>query len=126
MSSREISIKPQHLGGLRIQRIRLLAKPLCVILLTIFVVSLVLVACGSGTKVGTVTGFGQAVSAGGGMVQSYVTVKLDVDGTEAKAWLPQDDELWNTMRQRAKSGNIRIEIKREEEYWIFVRVLSND
>ena len=77
MSNMEISIKPQHLGSLCIQRVRLLAKPLYVVLLIMVTVSFVLAACGSGTKVGTVTGFGQSVPAGGGLVQSYVTVKLD-------------------------------------------------
>ena len=125
MSNIKVTIKPQHLSVLFIQRVRLLAKPLYVVLLIMLAVSLVLAACGSGTKVGTVTGFGQAVPAGGGLVQSYVTVKLE-DGTEVKAWLPQDDELWSTMQQGAKYGTIRIEIKREGEFWKFVRLLPKD
>lgn len=125
MRSMENSTKPQNIGSLYIQRIHLLAKPLCSTLLITFVISFVLSACGPETKVGTVTGFGQSIPAGGGMVQSYVTVKLD-DGTELKAWLPQDDELWTTMRLGAKSGKIRIEIKHEGEFWKFVRVLPKD
>jgi len=89
----------------------------------IFVLSIVLTGCGSGTKVGTVTGFGQAI---GGTVQSYVTVILDDDGTEVKAWLPQDDELWNTMQQGAKSGTIRVEVERDGEFWKFVRILPKE
>jgi predicted small secreted protein len=102
-----------------------MAKPLSVALLIVFALSFLLAACGSEKKAGTVTGFGQAVPAGGGSVQSYVTVNLDEDGTEVKAWLPQDDALWSTMRQGASSGSIRVEIQRDGEFWRFVQVLRH-
>lgn len=102
-------------------------KPFWLIsMLLIFVLSIALTGCGSGTKVGTVTSFGQAVPAGGGMVQSYVTVMLDDDGTEVEAWLPQDDALWNTMRQGANSGAIRVEVKRDGKFWKFVQILPKE
>ncbi len=100
-------------------------KTLCSIWLITFVLSFTLTGCGHRTREGTVTGFGQAVPAGGGMVQSFVTVKLD-DSTETRVWLPQNQELWTTMRRGARSGRIRIVAKRDGEFWKFVRILPRD
>lgn len=80
-------------------------------------------ACGPETKTGTVAEFGQSVSAKGGMVQSYVVVKLE-DGTELKAWLPSDDAVWTDMRNAAGKGSTRIEIKQDGKFWRYVRAVK--
>jgi hypothetical protein len=95
-------------------------------MLLIFVLGIILTGCGSGTKAGTVTGFGQTIPAGGGMVQSYVTVILDDTGEEVDAWLPQDDKIWTTMRQGASSGKIRVEVKYDGEFWRFVQIVPEE
>jgi hypothetical protein len=109
----------QHLSHQIPQYTRVL-KAACLALLLVLV-SLTVTACAE-KKVGLVTNFGQSIPAGGGMVQSFVTVKLD-DSTELRAWLPQDDKIWNMMRTGAKSGKIRVEVQREGEFWKFVQVL---
>jgi len=106
-------------GSPRTRRVHVLPKPLYLALSMALAISFVLSACGSETKAGTVTGFGQSL---GGMVQSFVTVELD-DGTQVKAWLPEDQKVWDTMSRGANSRTIRVEITREGESWKYVRVL---
>jgi protein-disulfide isomerase len=84
--------------------------------------SFLLTACGNKNESGRVIKFGQAVLAGGGIVQSYVRVQLD-DGSEVLAWLPIDDALWVEMREAARSGKTLVEIKPQGDAWEFVQVL---
>jgi len=82
----------------------------------------IMIACGPRTETGTVTDFGQSVSASGGVVQSFVLVRLD-DGTEVRAWLPEDDQLWRNLDDGAKSRKLRIKIQKEGEAWRFAEIL---
>lgn len=123
MSSLKNLTKKYFTGFVFKRLIRIKSKPLYIALLVTFIISIMLIGCGGPKQEGTVTGFGQSVPSGGGMVQSFVNVELD-DGSELIAWLPQDDALWNTMRNRANSRSLRIEIQQEEDYWVYVRTVS--
>jgi hypothetical protein len=126
MSARKNEIRPKETyDNPHIQRGNSFPKPMFLLILVTLLTSLALTACGLRTETGRVIAFGQAIPAGGGLVQSYVTVELD-DGTEVYAWLPQDDSLWNTLQRGAASGNIRIKIRRDGEFWKFDQILEND
>lgn len=84
--------------------------------------AMLLTACGGQKQTGRVVAFGQSIPAGGGLVQSYIKVELD-DGTQVRAWLPQDDALWASMQKAARQGKTRVEIQQEKDYWMFVRVV---
>jgi hypothetical protein len=86
----------------------------------VLTVILAVAAC-TETKIGDVRSWGQSAPPGGGVVQSYVGVKLD-DGTEVTAWLPEDQALWDLMSARVRNGLAKqAEIKRDGKFWRFVR-----
>jgi len=75
-------------------------------------------SCTPKEKSGWADSFEQFVPASGGTVQSYLKVNLD-DGTEIKAWLPQDDELWGSLQNEIKNGRIRVDVSFDGEFWRF-------
>lgn len=94
------------------------------LILIIMISGMILSACGAETQEGTTTGYGQMIPAGGGLVQSFVDVELD-DGSEVRVWLTQDDNLWRRMNTGASQG-IRIEFKRENDYWMFTDYVNEN
>lgn len=84
-----------------------------------FISLFIMTACGKKIGIGKVTSFNQSVPVSGGIVQSFVTVKL-ADGTEVKAWLPQGSDLWRTLSERKA---ICIKIQRKRNIWRFVEIL---
>ena len=91
-------------------------------LVVLIVAGMPLAACTS-TKTGTVTQFGQSIPAGGGMVQSFIEVKLP-DGNVVRAWLENDDKLWTEMHSAAESGRTKVEIRLEGKFWRYVRMVQ--
>jgi TolB-like protein len=79
-------------------------------------------ACSQTLETGQVTGFGQSAPVSGGMVHSFVIVTLH-DRTEVTAWLPDDDRLWRTLSNGAKSHAIRVKIQRKGNAWRFVEIV---
>jgi hypothetical protein len=104
-----------------------------IVLLVISVASvMVLLACGTETAQGRITGAYQPLRSG--MVQMYIEVELD-DGTEVDALLPmrppyvEDQKIWDKVSSSVRSGgHLRVEIQRKGsgEAWEFVRFLSNE
>jgi hypothetical protein len=97
-------------------------------LLAIFMFSLLLFQTGCSGRVeqGKVTGFGQSM----GVVQSFVRVEL-ADGTEVKAWLPQDDELWTKMQRYVRNGGpgemfVEIRYNRSKDYWEYLKIVEKE
>jgi hypothetical protein len=101
-------------------------QPARIVLLVILVTSVVLLsACGTKTAQGKITGAYQPLRSG--MVQMYIEVELD-DGTEVDALLPQDDEIWDKVRESVRRGwHLRVEIQRKgsEASWEYVRFLDD-
>lgn len=76
---------------------------------------------------GKVVGFGQSMS---GMVQSFVMVELS-DGSEVRAWLPMDDDLWDEMSSAAENSErsdviVEIKFNKSENYWDYVKVVPKE
>ncbi|NIM13314.1 MAG: hypothetical protein GTO45_14475 [Candidatus Aminicenantes bacterium] len=116
------SIRPGCRKISAIQPVYSFSKSLYTALITISVSLLLLTNCGQMTKKGTVTNFGQSVPLKGGLVQSYVSVEFD-DGTKGKAWLPNDQNVWDTFRREAQYHWVRIEIQRKGKIWKYVKTL---
>lgn len=78
------------------------------------------------TEYGSVVQFGQTFPTGGGQVQSFITVVIS-DGTEVKAWLPMEQEIWDTFSAGVRSNaRMVVELRRggQDEPWKFHRVLT--
>jgi polar amino acid transport system substrate-binding protein len=78
---------------------------------------------GRGVEQGEVVKFGQAIPAGGGLVQSFVVVET-VDGEEITVWLPEDDGVWARMRGAASRGGTYIEFTKDGDFWMYFGVVE--
>lgn len=92
---------------------------------SVILFSFVFLTSCSKVEQGKVVGFGQTMS---GYVQSFVNVELS-DGSEVRAWLPVDDDIWNEMSNAAKNSRsydvfIEIKYKKSKDYWEYIKVID--